>query len=264
MGGFTLFIITVIILTVIGTTLLFYMIYVAHHDILTHEEISSRKLSPSITGLHIFFIADVHRRKIRNETLNKVQQSIDFVLIGGDLTERNVSFHRTRNNIIKLKKWEKPIYFVWGNNDDEVNTQKLINLLQEENVIILKDVVETLYIKNERMNLIGFNYYKDTDIHPTIDWSAIDRSYTILLTHQPSDFYQLSDHEKSQVDLVLAGHTHGGQIRICGFGFYENGGLKQHAQTKVFVTEGYGYSLLPLRLQTKAECHVITVKYESI
>lgn len=237
------------------------MIYVAHDDTITYEKIQTDKLQQKFTGFHIFFIADVHRRTISEKTLLKVNKPIDIVLIGGDLIERHVSFNKLRENIIKLKRWNKPIYFVWGNNDLETDTEKLIEILTLERVTILKDSSIEIIKDNEKINLIGFDYYED-NTEPLIDWKEIDHSFTIVLTHKPSQFYELKESEKNKVDLVLAGHTHGGQIRIFGLGIYRRGGLETDKQTKVFVTEGYGYTLLPFRLQTKAECHVVSITYD--
>ncbi|MFD2133243.1 metallophosphoesterase [Pseudogracilibacillus auburnensis] len=263
-------IIIAIILFLFIMSLSVYMFYVAHNDTVTYEKISSHKITKNFSGFTIFFIADIHRRNIKNQTLHKITEQIDLVLIGGDLIERNVSFQKIRSNLKKLKKWNKPIYFVWGNNDYEIDTFTFIQLLKEENVVILEDTLINIYKGTEKVQLIGFDYYKDINLQPLFDWKEVDDSFTILLTHKPSSFYELEQAKKAQIDLVLAGHTHGGQIRIFGFGFYQKGGLKYHHGTNIFITEGYGYTLLPFRLQTKAECHVITLvhkqnkRYDSI
>jgi len=241
------------------------MYFVAHDDKLTYEVFHQHELPHSFNDYHIFFIADVHRREIKENTLNKINKKIDIVLLGGDLIEKGVPLSRLRKNIVQLKKWGAPIYFVWGNNDLETIPTKLTQLLEEENVTVLEDSIETLHKGNESIKLVGFNYYnEDEESSHDIDWESLNNEYTILLTHKPSSFYLLNEEKKNAFHIVLAGHTHGGQIRIGSFGLYTKGGVRKMNHTNVFVTEGYGYSFLPLRLQTSAECHCITLKTNKV
>lgn len=235
------------------------MIIVAHTDTITYENINNSKIPLPFSEFSIFFIADIHRRKISDKTLDKITEQVDVVFIGGDLLERNVSINKMRQNLIKLKRWKKPLYFVWGNNDLEVDRQTIETILQEEDVIILEDDIAVFEKENEKINVVGFNYYFEPNVRPMIDWHEIDNTFTILLTHKPRAFFDLEENVKCKIDLVLAGHTHGGQIRIFGVGPYRKGGLSQYKNTNIFVTEGYGYTLLPFRLQTKAQCHIITL-----
>src|SRR5699024_1110046 len=85
---------------------------------------------------------------------------------------------------------------------------------------------------------------------------------TVLLTHKTSSFYMLNQEVKKYINLVLAGHRHGGQIRLFGFGPYHRGCMKKLNDTSILITEGYGYCLLPLRLGTNDECHVIQLRHK--
>lgn len=237
-----------------------YMIFRAHHDTIDYQVIVDQQLPEGFNNFRVFFIADIHRRNINEQTLNSIKLKIDIVLIGGDLTEKGVPLNRTKKNIQKLKKFAAPIFFVWGNNDYEVPIDSLIHLLHEENVMILQDTSKDIVRNGDEISLVGFDYHKDNDDHHLINWEKIQGKYTLLLTHKPSSFYQLPPYEKEKIHTVLAGHTHGGQIRLFGLGFYQKGGLTTHFQTNIFVTEGYGYTFLPFRLQTRAECHVLTFK----
>lgn len=236
------------------------MFILAHRDTITYEEIQHEKIPIRFTGFNIYFIADIHRRTINTKTLQKVNKPIHLVLIGGDLVERGVPLESMRRNISKLKRWGAPVYFVWGNNDYEINTDQMKEILREENVLILEDSVVPIYKGNDKINLIGFQYYNDNHVQPSINWEEVDDNFTILLTHKPSSFHNLEETSREKIDLTLAGHTHGGQIRIVGFGFYEKGGKLFNDHSILFITEGYGYTLLPLRLQTKSQSHVISLR----
>jgi predicted MPP superfamily phosphohydrolase len=67
----------------------------------------------------------------------------------------------------------------------------------------------------------------------------------------PSAFYDLETEEQAKLNVVLAGHTHGGQIRIFGFGLYPKGGYQLYNRTSLIVSEGYGCTRLPFRLGQK-------------
>lgn len=250
-----------VILCLLALILIAYMIWLAHHDTVTYEVVDSPNIPKAFHGYTIFFIADIHRRKIKKQTLKRIETNVDAVFIGGDFIEKGVSFDKLRANIRILQDFNMPIYFVWGNNDYETRPKEMYDLLVAENVIVLEDTVDIIHRGTEHINLIGFDFYFTKASSPLVDWQLIDQAYTILLTHKPSAFYSLHPQEKAKVDLVLAGHTHGGQIRLFDYGFYEKGGFKKEKEALVFVTEGYGYTLLPFRLGTKSQCHLITLQH---
>lgn len=92
-----------------------------------------------------------------------------------------------------------------------------------------------------------------------------DPFFKIMLSHNP-DTVTLKNRELlEQIDLILCGHTHGGQIRFPLIGALRTGtkqkmhvrGLSQHGKTKIYVNNGIGYSLMPIRLRSPAEITVV-------
>lgn len=239
------------------------MYYLAHHDCIRHNIIYHPNISENSGDYNIFFIADIHRRTIKQETIVNVNENIDVVCIGGDLMEKGVPLKRVRENITRLKQLHAPIYFVWGNNDEEVDKDLLRNLLVAEGVIILEDQMVPVTKNGCHIQLACFRYemYPNTE-KSMIHWEKTAHDMTVLLTHKPSSFYMLNQEVKKYINLVMAGHTHGGQIRLFGFGPYQRGSMKKLNDTSILITEGYGYSLLPLRLGTNAECHVIQLRHK--
>lgn len=130
----------------------------------------------------------------------------------------------------------------------------------QEGVTILANSNIDISIKNQVLSFVGLDCCTYREARGDLALEFANGDYTILLTHDPGAFYELKDSEQKKIHTVLAGHTHGGQIRILGLGFYQSGGTHTYRKTNVFISEGYGYTLLPFRLGTKAECHLLTFK----
>lgn len=236
------------------------MVFLAHNDQIQYEEMTHEKIPAAFQGFRLFLIADIHRRRLRQHTIEKLAHPPDIVCIAGDLIERGVPLERMRDNIKILKQWKVPVYFVWGNNDYEAQPDEIIRILKEEDVIILEDDMQVIERNHAHINVLGLDFYFD-HMDETIlgDWSIPKDTFTILLAHKPHAFMLLDKTSKTLIDLVLSGHTHGGQIRIFGFGPYTKGGKSKFKDTILLTTEGYGYTLFPFRLGTRSECHLLTL-----
>lgn len=206
----------------------------------------------------IFFISDIHRR-ILDINWIKTIPSADAVIIGGDLIEKGVPFSRVEKNIQLLSKLG-PVYFVYGNNDEEVDLKKLNKLLRENDVTILDNKAVKLQIENDHILWIAgvgdISYQKD-DVQKALQ--MVHSSYpVVLVSHEPVIIHKLANINK-KVDLILSGHTHGGQIRFFGAGPYEPGTLKKINTTYQLISNGFGTTFIPLRLGARSETHYISL-----
>ncbi|OEH93486.1 metallophosphoesterase [Bacillus solimangrovi] len=207
--------------------------------------------------IKLFFISDIHKRSIPDEMIEFVKGKADLVLLGGDLMERGVPFDRVRKNIQQLKRIG-PVYFVWGNNDYEVDYHQLDALLLDEGVIILDNTAVTFESKiGEKLILLGVDCPTNKRDNLPLALKDSEEGFKILMSHDPSIVDKI--HIEDNIRLTVAGHTHGGQIRIGPFGLYEKGGIKELNETVLFVSNGYGTSALPLRLGAPAQVHLITI-----
>ena len=238
-------------------TLLAIMWHKAHNDQVEYHTIVINHMPKHQVPLRIFFITDIHTRVVDMKTINQIKQDIDLVIIGGDLLESGVRLEQVERNIKTLRYFNAPIYFIWGNNDYEVNDQKLSRLLEDNDVVILKNRSANIPYGSGIISIIGIDCYNmgEPNMEKALTFASGDTN--ILITHDPQAFYECTDQQINNIDLVLSGHTHGGQIRILGWGPYTKGGLKWFKGVPLFISEGYGYTKLPLRLGTQSECHVI-------
>ncbi|UFT97649.1 metallophosphoesterase [Radiobacillus kanasensis] len=236
-----------------------YMMYKAHHDMLNKRIVVLDSYPKDLPPMKIFFISDIHKRTISMDTIRQVEDEIQVIIIGGDLVEKRVPFIRLRENLRRLRTLKAPIYFVWGNNDYEVDQDHFKQVLAEENVRFLCNNSEQLPIIDKTIRIVGFDDYDKGHINSQEALSGPNDCFTILVSHNPRGFIDLPLAEAAEIDFVLSGHTHGGQIRIFGIGPYSRGGLKKYHSTPILVSEGYGFTKLPFRLGTNAECHLLTI-----
>ena len=210
-----------------------------------------------IQDIRLFFISDVHQRVISDHLIETVRNKADIVIIGGDFTESSVPFSRVEQNIMKLKTIGH-MYFVWGNNDYNVDTKELEGIFQKHGVTILTN--EAVSMKDGKITLLGIDdiSMERDRIDLALMQCGNNPSFRILISHNPIVKDQLL--EEHSIRLVLSGHTHGGQVRILGYGPYKLGGIEFVQNCMLFVSNGYGTSTVPLRLAAKPETHLLTLK----
>jgi uncharacterized protein len=250
-----LFIVSLLLFSLV---LLLYMFIEARKNHLTKHHIELNNFPKRDGSLSIFFISDIHRRKISTRLLEKLPEKVDLVIIGGDLTESGVPFSRVEENIKLLRKLG-PAFFVFGNNDYEVGKNELENLLLKNNIVFLNNASTSFTSANgEKIVLVGVedtSMRKDKLHHALEHTSPFD--FKILVSHNP-DIYKKID-PKDGISIILSGHTHGGQIRFLGLGLYEKGKLHYLENSVLLVSNGYGTTSVPLRLGAPAEANYIVL-----
>lgn len=236
-------------------TLLLYMYIEAHRNRVSLDTVKIDKLPGSFKNFKIFFISDIHRRTITKNLLEKAGTA-NIVIIGGDLTEKGVPMARVEDNIKMLSKIG-PVYFVWGNNDYDVDGNLLMNTITNNGAIILDNSSISIKTNNDVLDIAGINdlsFGKDRLEDAVMNCSS---SCRILISHNPDISKKIK--REHQVCLVLSGHTHGGQIRLGPLGIAKRGGWYDEGYYKLLVSNGFGATHLPLRLGAPSEAHLITL-----
>lgn len=201
----------------------------------------------------MIFIADIHRKKLPDDFITL---PVDVIVIGGDLTERGVPMKRTAENL-RILAVAAPVYFVWGNHDEEAGERNLRKLLNHFQVKILDNESVELF-GNPHLKLVGVDFFSDREEKLEKAFSKVQAGDTVLfVTHTPAVFKYFRG-EKG-LGFMMAGHTHGGQIRFGRIGLYKKGALKKSASGYELVTNGYGTTSLPLRLGAEAQYHILEI-----
>jgi uncharacterized protein len=248
-----------IILFLASFFFLLYMVKEAFANRVIHTELLFSDFPKSFGEVKIFFISDIHRRSVSEKIISQIKGRADLVIIGGDLMEKGVSFEKVKANLAKLKQIG-PVFFVWGNNDYEVDYHQLDAILLEKGVKILDNTsVEFESSEGEKLFFLGIDDMNQKRDRFDLALSETEKEgFKILASHNPRITAKILPEHR--IHLVLSGHTHGGQIHIFGYSPYEKGKVKKLKQTTVLISNGYGTTLLPLRLGAKSETHLITLK----
>lgn len=250
----------VVMIIALSVWLILYMYRLALKDCVIYQEITFPEFPESFGEIKIFFISDIHKRKITDQLMEKINEKVDLVIIGGDLLEKGVPIERVEENIQKLKELGFS-FFVWGNNDYEMNPRILDGLLLKYGVKILDNTAVSFESdQGDRFILLGVDdmSMKRDRLDLALKDAGEEDGFRVLVSHNPDIIHNLK--QEDHISLVLSGHTHGGQIRIFGWGPYKKGRLEKNRVTTLLVSNGYGTTSLPLRLGAKPETHLLTLR----
>ncbi len=240
--------------------LLLFMVFEAKQNRVCRTTLEFNQFPESFGEVKIFFISDIHKRKVSQKIIDEVREETDIVIIGGDLCEKGVPFSRIKENLLLLRS-VGPTYFVWGNNDYEVNHRELDSLLLSLDITILDNTATRFESEmGEEIAILGIDDIKSG--RPHLGYALLDAGddvkFKILVSHNPEIIKEIKN--EYHIHLVLSGHTHGGQIRILNMGLYKKGGIEKNGLTTLLVSNGYGTTELPLRLGAPPETHLLTIK----
>ena len=239
-------------------------------------EFASPEIPGKLDGFRIALIADIHANNhsinLLNDAIEKINSlHADLVLLAGDFVNGNGAGVNINHLVKALKKLSAPcgVYGVPGNHDYRYGIASLKKNFADTHVKLLFD--QQTFIESAGggvFNLIGLDY-KDNP-HERFDRSRSRNlrqkgMFNLFLTHTPEDFLYIDDDNV----LVLAGHTHGGQLYIPGLGSVVNPprygrkftyGVIQHNRKTMFISSGMGSAYTQGRMFMRPEIVIITLK----
>lgn len=257
--GFLKFILVLIIICA-GTY--YYARYVVTTGLVIKEySVINEKIPESFHGFKIVQFSDTHygMTTFNDELKNMVSKinilNPDIVVFTGDLVDYHYNLNDDeKNDIINILSEidaSLGVYAVTGNHDQNVSYE---GILSGSNISLLKNKYEYIYNgTSEKIMLIGLDDYLEGTLDLDAAFSYVDDTgYKILLAHEPDVYDKLT----KVPDLMLAGHSHNGQVRIPLAGaIYKTIGAKKYydpeyslGDTKMYISGGVGTSKYKVRL----------------
>lgn len=256
-----------IILIIIGIIL--YARFIGTMGFDTKEyTIYDSQLPNGFDGIKIVHFSDIHyNRAINKNKIEKIVEEInlikaDIVVFTGDLIDKDMNI--TNDDYNYLTKAFKKINAKYGKfailgNHDYQEMEQIKQVFNESDFKYLENNYEIIYNeKNEKIFIggIGNVSYGLDDVDKTMEYfnSNNDIDYKILLVHEPDISNEIIDNYN--VNLILAGHSHNGQIRLPIIGaIYTPPGAKNYYDehyiidgTNLYISSGIGVSTVNYRL----------------
>ena len=244
----------------------------AHHVFETDYKVETSK---NVRPLRVALIADSHvGATFDGDGFAKYMEDIqatnpDMLVISGDFVDDDSN----RADLVKScealgrMKTTYGVFYANGNHDKgysnfrDFTYDDLIAELERNNVTILEDTVfeaDDFYIVG-RMDEV----YEERQTVAELMESLDPNKYTIVLDHRPDDY---DSEVEAKCDLVLSGHTHGGQLFPVGqiavlLGINDqNYGIKKKGDTTFIVTSGLGDWAIPYKTFCIAEYVIIDIE----
>jgi uncharacterized protein len=247
-----------------------------------------RHLPPALEGLRIALITDIHMhrhtpsRLVERAVRLTLEAEPHLVAITGDLAETEAGLEVVLNELAGLRA-PLGVYVVPGNHDyRDVGIERWHDAVaRRPSLTDLTNRAVVLRVGDESLappdgapaeadaGLCIAGVDDLTHGRPSMEALPAPgcRDFTILLAHHP-DQAERARRAVDGVDLVLSGHTHGGQVRLPGLGALVNSaanpdlyeaGVRRRPWTQVYTSRGIGTTHLPVRFLTRPEVAILTL-----
>lgn len=235
----------------------------ADHVTVRENVVTSPRLPAAFDGFTILHVSDLHV----DLSENALQHLISFVgdlrydicVLTGDYRGKTFGpFQRAIDGVGELRaKLRDPVFCILGNHD----TIRLTPAFEAMGIRMMFNEVETITRGDAQIHIAGVDdphFYLADDI-PKVAAQIPKDAFSILLSHTPETYKEAAEHG---FDLMLSGHTHGGQLCLPG-GYaikleavlprHMGNGAWRYGELAGYTSVGVGTSLLPVRLNCPPE-----------
>lgn len=247
---------------------------------LTEYTVTDSELPESFEGFRIAQISDLHNTSFgeNNEVVLELlrQAQPDIIAVTGDLIDSRNTDIPVALAFIREAVKIAPCYYVTGNHEQRIGQYEALEQgMLEAGVTVLRNDSRFLERGGERILIMGVDdctFYEGADGNAQV--RAMEKeivrmqseTYTLLLAHRPE---LAVVYDRYDVELVLCGHAHGGQIRLPligglfapdqGFFPKYTKGVYELQDLTMTVSAGLGNSIFPLRFCNRPEVVVVTL-----
>ena len=220
-----------------------------------------------LSDLHV----DRHQRRHENVTLAIKELAPDWIFITGDLLNVPEGLPHLFEFLTRLRKIA-PVYITLGNHDhySGVPVSQFSELADRHKITLLINQTTFIPTGSGELAIVGVD---DPSLHRA-DLQCIpppaNQRFTLLLAHAPNILDMMD--EDHAVDLILCGHSHGGQWQFPGVPTFwlppgcrgRISGRHENARHRLYVNRGLGWSFLPMRWNCRPEIAVIDWTNEQV
>lgn len=251
----------------------------------TYITAGSGRIPEAFDGYRIAQVSDLHDAEMGENHSRLVETLVnlrpDLIVLTGDMVDsKRTDIENTLAFAVQAAEIA-PTYYVNGNHEAIIHQQDYQSLsdgLRACGVTVMEDESTQLIRDNRSITLIGLNDIghlpvsgvdnKIAAMQQTLEALMNKQSgFTIALSHRPE---LIDAYARTNVDLVLCGHAHGGQFRLpilgglvaLGQGILPeyDSGLYQKDNTQMIVSRGIGNSVIPIRFNNRPELVVVELK----
>ena len=245
-----------LLFVIIGSILI--IAYVNTKTITVHEHpVRLTNLPAENHGFKIIHFSDLHYgSSFSGNDLERLIKAIerakpDLIVFTGDLIEDTVSRTEERLLVEHLNKLDPSIgtYAVFG----DIDKERAIDIFEQTNITVLENSLEAIYSNShDPIYLFGLTYSNPNFDELIENKELVQNHVVILLTHHPDHFNQLSE---VPVNLVLAGHSHNGQINLPLIDLWNridrdivySRAFTRVDETMIYTSAGIGTKYIPIR-----------------
>lgn len=287
-GSRTLFIYTGVVVAALNAGIILYGAFIGK----THFEVKevvfkSSRLPEAFNGYRIVQLSDLHMGSWEGnaDALQRAVERVnaqhpDLIVFTGDLVNHKASELDEFQSILSGLKARDGVYSILGNHDygpyhhwksKREQVENLVALQKRQAEMgwtLLNNTHTILHQGNDSLALVGVEnegeppFSQHGDLHKALQGTA--GMFKLLLSHNPTH-WRREVLPQSDVDLMLAGHTHAMQLAIghhspSSFVYPEWSGMYQENGRGLYVNVGLGFVGLPFRFGARPEITVITLQ----
>ena len=247
----------------------------------TEYTLSSAELPAAFDGKRVIQVSDLHNANFgtaQSSLIEKVEAANpDVIFLTGDLVDSNRYDLETSLTLVDALVEMSEVYFVLGNHEVAVNKiDEITAALEERGVTVLMNDKVRWEEEGESVQIAGINdplfnvdLTEEDFTRDALAEAALTDDFTLLLAHRPEMF---SIYVEQGIDMVFAGHAHGGQVRIPklggliapGQGWFPTmtDGIFRKEGTQLVLSRGLGNSGFPVRVFNLPEVVAVTLEKE--
>lgn len=272
-------------------TMAYGIISGAHDYRIKHISLRLPGLPKAFDGIRLAQISDIHSGSFWNKTAVVggvemiMREKPDIIAFTGDLVNNQTDEVNGFINIFDKLKAPLGVFSITGNHDygdyrswntREDKRQNFTDLIEAHRLLgydLLMNEHRTITLKGESISIIGIENW---GVGRFSKYGQLDKAYAgvqapvkILLSHDPSHWDAQVRKEYPDIDLMLAGHTHGFQFGVevgnfkwspSQYAYKQWAGLYTEGEQHLYVNRGFGYIGYPGRIGMPPEITIIELK----